>query len=390
MTAFAPASLQQALAAYEQAVALDSTFAEAWARIGQVQTTLYYNSEPTPAKAEAARHAAERALALAPNRPEGHQAMALYHYNILTDVPRALTEDSIALTLAPGNSEVLIALGYDELALGKADAARGHLERAARLDPRSGATAGNLGFVLLCTGRYPEAERAYDRALELSPENLQWRQFRAIVSLAQGDLLGARAVLRAAPKEVDPTSLVAYMAQYADLIWVLEPAQQALLLRLTPRAFDGNRGIWGWVRSQAYALQRDTARSRAYADTARAVLQSQVEAAPDNAELHIRIGLAAAFQGDKVAAIREGLRGVALLPMKRHAVDGAYLQHQLVRIYIAVGEFDEALENLEPLLRAPYILSPDFLRIDPTFEPLRGNPRFERLVSGEPRPTAAR
>ena len=381
MTAFAPASLQQAIAAYEQAVALDSTFAEAWARIAEAQTTLYYNAGPSPARAEAARHAAERALALAPDRPEGHQAMALYYYNVLSDTPRAFSEDSTALALAPGNAEVLIDLGWDELALGRPDAARGHFERAVRLDPQSGATAGNLGFVLLCTRQYRDAERAYDRALELSPENLQWRQFRSMVALAQGDILGARAVLRAAPKEVDPTSLVAYMANYADLVWMLEPAQQGLLLRLTPSAFDDNRGIWSWVRAQAYALRRDAARARAYADTARAVLQSQLEAAPDNAELHVRIGLAAAYQGDKVAAVREGLRGVKLLPMSRNAVDGAYLRHQLVRIYITVGEHDKAIDYLEPLLHTSYFLSPDFLKIDPTFDPLRGHPRFERLVA---------
>ena len=390
MAAFAPASLQQAIAAYEQAVALDSTFAEAWARIAEAQATLYYNAEPTPARAEAARHAAERALALAPNRPEAHQAMALYYHNVVFDTRRAFTEDSIALTLAPGNAEVLLDLGWDALGLGRPAAARGHFERAARLDPRSHATADGLGFLLLSTRAHREAERAYDRALELEPENLPSRQFRAMVALAQGDLLGARAVLRAAPKEVDPTSLVAYIANYADLIWILEPAQQALVLRLTPSAFDNNRAIWSWVRAQAFALRRDSARARAYADTARAVLQSQLEAAPDNAELHIRIGLAAAYQGDTAAAVREGLRGVELLPMSRNAVDGAYLRHQLVRIYILVGEYDKALDHLEPLLRTPYFLSPDFLRIDPNFDPLRGNPRFERLVSGESQPTPGR
>jgi tetratricopeptide (TPR) repeat protein len=266
------------------------------------------------------------------------------------------------------------------LGLGRPERAREHFERAVRLDPRSSGAADNLGFVLLCTKQFREAERAYDRALELSPENLPPRFFRVILALAQADLPGARAILRAAPKEVDPTALVAYMAQFADLIWVLEPDQQALLLRLTPSAFDDNRGIWGWVRSQTYALRRDPKRARAYADTARAALESQLEGAPDNAELHVRIGLAAAYQGDSVTAVREGMRGVALLPLDRNAVDGAALQHWLVRIYIAVGQFDKALDHLEPLLQASYYLSPGFLRIDPTFDPLRGNPRFERLV----------
>ena len=80
--------------------------------------------------------------------------------------------------------------------------------------------------------------------------------------------------------------------------------------------------------------------------------------------------------------MREGERGVALLPVARDAYFGPYLQHQLARIYLLVGEPEKALDRLEPLLKMPYSLSPGWLRIDPTFAPLRGNPRFQRLVSG--------
>ncbi len=381
MTAFAPASLRQAIGAYEQAVALDSTFAEAWARIASAQAQLYYNGEPSPAKAEAARLAAERALALAPNRPEGHTAMGWYYYDVLFDTRRAYSEDSIAFTLAPGRAEVLIGLVWAEQSLGRWDGAREHVELAIRLDPRSGSPLAELGYMLLCTRRYKEAERAYDRALEISPDNLNWREFRAIVSLAEGNLEGARAVFRAAPPSVDPTALVAYMAWYADLYWVLDESQRALLMRLTPSAFDGNRGIWAWVRAEVYASNGDSARARAYADTALSIYESQLSSAPNNGELHVRIGLAEAWLGHKEAAIREGIRGAALVSIKENAVDGAYLQHQLVRIYIALGEPQKALDELEPLMHR-YILSPAWLRIDPNFDPLRGHPRFQRLLRG--------
>jgi len=87
-----------------------------------------------------------------------------------------------------------------------------------------------------------------------------------------------------------------------------------------------------------------------------------------------------AYLGRREAAIREGERGVALMPVSKNASVGAYIQHQLVRIYLLVGEPEKALDHLEPLLRMPYYLSPGWLRIDPTFDPLRGNPRFERLL----------
>ena len=298
------------------------------------------------------------------------------------DQPRAYAEDSTALALAPGDAGLLGAVGWDELNLGRWVAARRHLEQAARLDPRSGATADQLGELLLITRQYPEAERAFDRRLQLAPANLNVREERAVVALAQGDLPGAQAVLRGTPKEVDPTALVAFVATYTDLMWVLDEAQQRLLLRLTPSAFDDDRATWGLVLAQTYALRGDRAKARVYADSARLAYEPSLQASPQEAQRHVLLGLALAYLGHKAAAIREGQRGIALLPISRDAFVGPYIQHQLARIYLLVGEPDKALDQLEPLLKIPYYLSPGWLKIDPNFDPLRGNPRFQRLVKG--------
>ncbi|HEY0351819.1 MAG TPA: protein kinase [Gemmatimonadales bacterium] len=378
----APPSLHQAIAAYEQAVALDSTFRQGWAQLARAQAALYSSGAATSRLAEEARRAAERARALAPTRPEGHQALGAYYSYVLADKSRGYAEDSTALALAPGNAELLGAVGFDELTLGRWKVAREHLEQAARLDPRSGATADQLGGLLLAIRLYPEAERALDHALQLLPANLIVRVDRATVALAQGNRAQAQAIITAAPKEVDPTTLVAFVGNYSDLVWVLDDAQQQLLLRLTPSAWEGDRAVWGVVLAQTYAHRGDGAKAHVYADSARLALEDKLKTTPEDAQGHVFLGLALAYLGHKAAAIREGQRGVALRPISRDAFIGPYIQHQLARIYLLVGEPEKALDQLEPLLKIPCYLSPGWLRIDPNFDPLRGKPRFERLVKG--------
>jgi tetratricopeptide (TPR) repeat protein len=136
------------------------------------------------------------------------------------------------------------------------------------------------------------------------------------------------------------------------------------------------------VLAQTYALRGDMPHARAYADSARMVFEDQVRATPQDAQLHALLGVANAYLGRKAEAIREGLKGVEMLPITKDAFGGPYHQLQLARIYILVGEPEKALDQLEPLLRIPYHLSPGWLRIDPTFDPLRKNPRFQKLVNG--------
>ncbi len=386
-----PGSRLEALAAYEQAVALDSGFVEAWAGLAQTRLQLYL-SDPTPARAGTVRNTDERLLALAPTRPEGHLALSKYYYAVAWDDRRGFIEDSIALSLAPTDAVALNAVGYDELYLGRWEEGRRHLEQAVRLDPRSGTGTGGLARVLLWTRRYGEAAQAYDRLLQQAPASLQRRGLRAVVALAQGNLAGARAIIQAAPKEIDPTALLAALgsgfeegstSNVYDLVWVLDRAQQQVVLRLRPSAFDDDRGSWGLVLAQTHALLGDPAKARIYADSARLAFQEQLRATPEDPPRHIYLGLSLAYLGQKAAAIREGQRGVALMPLSRDALDGPYLQHQLVRIYLLVGEPEKALDQLEPLLKIPYYLSPAWLTIDPNFAPLRGNPRFERLLEGK-------
>jgi serine/threonine protein kinase/tetratricopeptide (TPR) repeat protein len=373
-----PAGLRRALSFYDQAVALDPAFVQAWARISWANSSLYMNISPTPEVADRAREAAEKAVALAPGAPEGYHALGNYRRLVLQDFGGALEQYRKGQSLSPGNADLLTATALAEESLGRWEAAVEHFRQAERLDPRSIPQLFRLGQALLYLRRYADARQALDRGLDLAPGNLTLISEKVMTFLGEGDLAGARKVVAAVPKEVEPTALVAYLAKL-DLVWVLDGAQREVLLRLTPGAFNDDRAVWALALLQA--AEGDAAKARTYAEEAVKALEEQLRAAPDDAARRAALGFALAHLGRRQEAIREGKRSVALTPVAKDFSMGTVVQHQLVLIYILAGEPEKALDNLEPLLRVPYLLSPGWLEIDPTFDPLRNNPRFQKLVS---------
>jgi tetratricopeptide (TPR) repeat protein len=232
--------------------------------------------------------------------------------------------------------------------------------------------------------RYPEGREALNRALALSPKNLDALEYTVMSHLAEGDLEAARAVIRGASKEIDPTELVAEFAEYYGLGWVLDDAHRDLLLRLTPSAFDDDRAHWATSLAEAYRLRGDSASERRFAEIAVQALTEQVAAEPDDSGRHGDLGMALALLGRKEEAIREGERAVALEGLDKDKLYGPWNQFQLALILARVGEPEKAMDRLEPLVRLPSFLSPGWLRVDPTLDPLRKNPRFERLAASKP------
>jgi TolB-like protein/tetratricopeptide (TPR) repeat protein len=381
--ATSPASLRKALGFYEEAVAVDPGFMEAWAELSHAATALYANGVPTAALAQRAREAAEKAIALAPNRPDGYAALGGFERLVANDLQRSAEQYEKGRHLAPGDPRFLFATALVEQGLGRWEASVGHLRQAERLNPRSVPTKRVLGSTLLRMRRYAEARAALDRALALAPTNVDTIEYKAMTFLAEGDLDGARSVLRAAPKEVEPTTLVAEVCTFYGLGWVLDEGQRDLLRRLTPSAFDDDRAHWAACIAEDYALRGDAANARQYAEQAAKALEEQLVSAPDDSGRHIELGVALARLGRKEDAIREGERAVALDSVVKDQLYGPYVQQELSRVYILLGEPEKALDRLEPLLKMPYYLSPRWLAIDPSFNPLRKNPRFRKLAAGK-------
>src|SRR5262249_31223124 len=261
-----PPSLRKALALYEQAVALDPDFAQGWARVSVASSLLYYNSIPAPELAERSRKAAEKAVALAPGRPEGYLALGNYERFVTYNFAAARELFAKGLRLAPNDVSLLESASAAEQSSGFWEKSLEHVRGVERLDPRSVSAASRLGTTLTLLRQYREGREALDRALALSPSNLRAILYKTIAILGEGDLAGARVFLQSASKSVEPTELVAYLANYQDLGWALNEDQQQLLLRLTPDAFDNDRSAWGICLAQTYYWRSDQANIRVYAE----------------------------------------------------------------------------------------------------------------------------
>ncbi len=217
-----PASLRAAIPLYERAVARDSVFVQAWARLAVARSFLWNNSTPTPELAVQARTAAERALALAPKEVAPALAMATYYRIVERQHEPALRALQDVLPLAPKDPLILSSLAVTELNLGRVESALEHLREARRLDPRSLVLMYNMGTSLLYLRRYDDADSVLDKALELEPGNLNGILARVQARLGRGDLGGARAIVSRASAELDPRTVGVHFATYYELHWVLD------------------------------------------------------------------------------------------------------------------------------------------------------------------------
>ena len=379
-----PGTLREALGHYERAVALDSSFAAAWAGLSDAASLLFAQASPTPALAERARAAADRALRLSPASALGYRGLGDFYRRVVQNSRLALEPYRKGLALAPADATLLAGLSLAEQGVGEWEQGLEHMIRSQRLDPRSPTTADALALLQQWLRRYDESLATYDLALKLQPGSFNSVQGRAMTFAAMGDLDRAHAALAEPAAGMDPDLFIASIATYWDTYWLLDDDQQARLRALTPEPFDGDVALWGLALAGAWEAKGDMARARAYADSARAAFEQQLRATPDDPQRLVLLGVALAYTGRRDEAVRLGRRSMELHPIGDDYVSGAYYRHQLVRIYTLLGMQDEALDQLEPLLANPYYLSPGWLRIDPTFATLRGNPRFQRLLAQPP------
>jgi serine/threonine protein kinase/Flp pilus assembly protein TadD len=373
-------TLRRGLEAYRQAVAIDPKFALAWARLSHVQGTMVSNSGGSQAEMLEARRAAERAVELAPDLPEARLALG-DSYRFADDLARAFQEYTYAVRTAPASADVLGTLAAAEHNLGRWGDALEHLRRAQSLDPRSPLHLRRLALTLLYLRRHDEAISAANAGLSLAPGNLALLLLKISALLAKGDLNAARQVIASPGGNLEPVTLFVFVSTYWELYWVLDDAQQRQVIEAGPAAF-ADPSYRDLVLAELHALRGEGDQARQHAEQARRAFEVRLKTTQKDAEITSLLGLMLAYVGKGEEAVRQGQLALDLQPPDKNGYFGPYRQHQLVRIYLMLGQNDKALDLLEPLLQIPYHLTREWLRIDPTFAPLRGHPRFERLTRG--------
>ncbi|PYK66777.1 MAG: hypothetical protein DME50_04500 [Verrucomicrobia bacterium] len=376
-----------------EAVRLDPKFALAWALLSYTDALGYVTRvlQPADALREEARQAAETALSLQPNLGEALMAKGYYYYACLKDYDTATRYLEQARQLLPNNSQIPESLAYVTRRRGQWDRSEAYFNEAERLNARDPNLLIQHANSYIYLRRFPEALRKLDQVLNITPDDFSILGMKAFIAQAEGDLARAAALLTPAYSNAGDSS--ALPAQIKQAILERNPAQiiprvKEELAKLDPAA-DFHAGLLRFSLGWLQELAGDHAGAQESWRQARSELDSFLKKQPENWQLIDQLALTNMGLGDKAAAFGLLERAMAAMPVEKDALDGPVVIETLAQVAAHTGEPDRAIWALRKAISTPSRTQPPFtpalLRLDPMWDPLRGDPRFQELCKDKQR-----
>ncbi len=380
---------------YVQAVTLDPKFALAHARLAGTRAYIYHFYEPTEAWSKSARVEAALALKLQPNLGEAHHALGRCYYWFDRDYAQALREFEIARTLSPNDSSIPWDIAAIKRRQGQWDEALADYRQILTLDPQNANVVRDLLYTYCAVRDWTKAGETAQRLIALAPDSLNAKaQIGYVDFWKTGRTDRLKSEMEAVPAGKDPDGAVTAARLDASMIDRDAVSAAGILKSSSLEVFSYFNGVdtpRSFFAGEIAYLRGDKAAAKKELERARDAFATAVQETPEVPERHAVLGMACAFLGDKQRAISEGKRAVELRPESDDALDGTIMNAILAVIYARTGESAPALDLLEHLMAVPgavdtanYSITVNDLKYRWEWDPIRNDPRFQKLIEQAP------